>query len=99
MSNVVGEGNGNPLQCSCLENLRDGEAWWAAVYGVAQGQTTEATQQQQQHAVAFRSDPAAISLNNKALLTWPHPLTHSTWQLSCRITESSVLSWTTLVQA
>ena len=30
------EGNGNPLQCSCLENPRDGGAWWAAVYGVAQ---------------------------------------------------------------
>ena len=35
----IGEGNGNPLQCSCLENPRDGEAWWAAVFGVAQGQT------------------------------------------------------------
>ena len=35
----IGEGNGNPLQCSCLENPRDGGAWWAAVYGVAQGQT------------------------------------------------------------
>ena len=34
-----GEGNGNPLQCSCLENPRDGGAWWAAVYGVAQSQT------------------------------------------------------------
>ena len=32
----VGEGNGNPLQCSCLENPRDGGAWWVAVYGVAQ---------------------------------------------------------------
>ena len=32
----IGEGNGNPLQCSCLENSRGGEAWWAAVYGVAQ---------------------------------------------------------------
>ena len=31
-----GEGNGNPLQCSCLENPRDGGAWWAAVYGIAQ---------------------------------------------------------------
>ena len=31
----IGEGNGNPLQCSCLENPRDGGAWWAAVYGVA----------------------------------------------------------------
>ena len=35
----IGEGNGNPLQCSCLENPRDGWAWWAAVYGVAQSQT------------------------------------------------------------
>ena len=35
----VGEGNGNPLQCSCLENPRDGGAWWAAVCGVAQRQT------------------------------------------------------------
>ena len=34
-----GEGNGNPLQCSCLENPRDGEAWWAAVSGVAQSRT------------------------------------------------------------
>ena len=35
----IREGNGNPLQCSCLENPRDGGAWWAAVYGVAQSQT------------------------------------------------------------
>ena len=35
----VGEGNGNPLQCSCLENPRDGGAWWAAISGVAQSQT------------------------------------------------------------
>ena len=35
----IGEGNGNPLQCSCLENPRDGEAWWAAVCGVAQSRT------------------------------------------------------------
>ena len=35
----IGEGDGNPLQCSCLENPRDGGAWWAAVYGVAQSQT------------------------------------------------------------
>ena len=34
-----GEGNGNPLQYSCLENPRDGGAWWAAVYGVVQSQT------------------------------------------------------------
>ena len=35
----IGEGNGDPLQCSCLENPRDGGAWWAAVYGVAQSRT------------------------------------------------------------
>ena len=35
----IGEGNGNPLQCSCLENPRDGGAWWAAVYGFVQSRT------------------------------------------------------------
>ena len=52
----IGEGNGNPLQCSCLENPRDGETWWAAVYGVAQSRTRlkwlssrQQQQQQQQH--------------------------------------------------
>ena len=35
----IGEGNGNPLQCSCLENPRDRGAWWAAVYGVKQNWT------------------------------------------------------------
>ena len=35
----IGEGNGNPLQCSCLENPRDGGAWWAAVCGIAQSRT------------------------------------------------------------
>ena len=35
----IGEGNGNPLQCSCLENPRDGGAWWAAVCGIAQSGT------------------------------------------------------------
>ena len=35
----IGEGNGHPLQCSCLEKPRDGRAWWAAVYGVTQSQT------------------------------------------------------------
>ena len=35
----IGEGNGNPLQCSCLENPWEGGAWWAVIYGVAQSQT------------------------------------------------------------
>ena len=52
----IGEGNGNPLQCSCLENPRDGEPRWAAVYGVAQSRTrlkrlssSRATEQQHHH--------------------------------------------------
>ena len=39
----IGEGNGNPLQCPCLESPRDGGAWWAAVYGITESDTTEAT--------------------------------------------------------
>ena len=39
LSACIGEGNGNPLQCSGLENPRGGEVWWAAVYGVAQSWT------------------------------------------------------------
>ena len=38
-ADIWGEGNGNPLQCSCLENTRDGGASWAAIYGVAQSRT------------------------------------------------------------
>ena len=46
----IEEGNGNPLRCSCLENPRNGGAWWAAVLsGRTELDTTEATQQQQQH--------------------------------------------------
>ena len=36
---LIGEGNGTPLQCSCLDKPRDGGAWWAAIYGVAQSRT------------------------------------------------------------
>ena len=45
---TIGGGNGSPLLCSCLENPRDGGAWWAAVYGVAESDTTEVTWQLQQ---------------------------------------------------
>jgi len=40
---IIGEGNGNPLQYSCLENPRNEGAWWAAVYGVTESDITEAT--------------------------------------------------------
>ena len=51
----IGEGNGNPLQCSCLENPRDWGAWWAAVYGVAQSRTRLKWQQQQQQCISRAS--------------------------------------------
>ena len=48
----IGEGHGNPLQCSCLQNPRDGGAWWAAVYGVTQNQTRLKQQQEEVQALA-----------------------------------------------
>ena len=54
----AGEGNGNPLQCSCLENSRDRGAWWTAVYGVAWSRTQlkRLKQQQQQSPVYLKKD-------------------------------------------
>ena len=52
----IGEGNGNPLQCSCLENPRGGGAWWAAAYGVAQSRTWLKRRQQQQQSVNERKE-------------------------------------------
>ena len=49
-----GEGNGNPLQCSCLENPRDGGAWWAAVHGVAKSRP------QQQENLSSRHEGMSI---------------------------------------
>ena len=55
----IGEGNGNPLHCSCLENPGDGEAWWAAVYGVAQSRTRLkwlSTSKEHPGLISFRMD-------------------------------------------
>ena len=54
----IGEGNGNPLQCSCLENPRDGGAWWAAVYGVAQSR------------IQLKLLSSSSSSNTQIKLTW-----------------------------
>ena len=53
----IGEGNGNPLPCSCLENPRDGGAWWAAVYGVTQSQTWLKWLIQQQQQASIEHEP------------------------------------------
>ena len=61
----VGERNGNPLQCSCLENPRDGGAWWAAVYGVAQSQI--------QLKRLSSSSSSRVYSNSCPLSWWYHP--------------------------
>ena len=62
----IGEGNDNPLQCSCLENPRDGGAWWAAVYGVAQSWTrlkrlSSRSSSYSYHASEERANMSAVS--------------------------------------
>jgi len=76
------EGNGNPLQCSCLENPRDRGAWWAAVYGVAQSRTRlkrlSSSSSRLQHAsLPYASLPPRVCSNSCALSQWcylSHPL-------------------------
>ena len=60
----IGEGNGNPLQCSCLGNPRDGGAWWAAVYGVAQSQTRLKRLSSSSSSSGFQMLPGAKSGNS-----------------------------------
>ena len=59
----IGEGNGNPLRCACLENPRDGGAWWAAIYRVTQSQTRlkRLSKQQQQMTYFIQYDIAGTS--------------------------------------
>ena len=65
----IGEGNGNPLQCSCLENPRDGGAWWASFYGVAQSRTrlkqlsSSSSNTQMEKAVATHSSTLAWKIH------------------------------------
>ena len=64
----IGEGNGNSLQCSCLENPRDGGAWWAAIYGVAQSRTrlkrlssSSSTSLRKRLSIKMRGGPAQMA--------------------------------------
>ena len=59
----IGEGNGNPLQCSCLENPRDGGAWWAAIYGVSQNGTR----------LKWLSSRAPLEISGRQVGNWEHP--------------------------
>ena len=80
----IGEGNGNSLQCSCLENPRDGGAWQAAIYGVAQSQTrlkwrsssssssSSSSRVQRHHSFSSESTSRILCLpcHKDALLCW-----------------------------
>ena len=62
----IGEGNGNPLQCSCLENPRDGGASWAAIYGVAQSRT----QLKRLSSSSSSSTPFLITILSPTVCSW-----------------------------
>ena len=69
----IGEGNGNPLQCSCLENPRDGGAWWVAIYGVTQSWTRLKW--------LSSSSSSGLMVFIQIQFTWnPWILTNLTWQ-------------------
>ena len=69
----TGEGNGNPLQCSCLENPRDGRAWWADVCGVAQSQTRLKWLSSSSSSNEVNSiEPNSESLTKEFLGLWVH---------------------------
>ena len=80
----IGEGNGNPLQCSCLENLRDRGAWWPAVSGVTQSKTrlkqlSSISSSSRQKLTEFSQENALVIANTlfqhhkRRLYTWTSP--------------------------
>ena len=94
----TGEGNGNPLQCSCLENPRDSGAWWAAVYGVAQSQTrlkrlsSSSSSSSSAHLSEWPKSRILTTLKAKEVLIhcqWEHktvlPLLKKIWQLLTKL--------------
>ena len=88
----MGAGNGNPLQCSCLENPRDGGAWWAAVYGIAQSWTrlkwlsssSSNLDREKIFLWNFKPNSEKIDINSmeaqgkEASLAWTKPVDHLT---------------------
>ena len=84
----IGEGNGNPLQCSCLENPRDSRAWWAAVRGITQSQTW------------LKWLSSSSSMHAKSLQSCPilcNPMDCSLPSLSVHvILQARILKWVTI---
>ena len=92
----IGEGNGNPLQSSCLENPRDGGAWWAAIYGVTQSRTRLKRLSSSSSRVVLNRgwDTNAQSYKIFKKVYWAvSGLSCSAWDLHCDIQD--LLSWNT----
>ena len=71
----TGEGNGNPLQCSCLENTRDGGAWWASIYEVAQSRTwLKQLSSSSSSMVKVEFDSWALLLEKKSVMLMLFPI-------------------------
>ena len=82
----IREGNGNPLQCSCLENPRDGGAWWAAVYGVTQSRTrlkrlssSSSKQNLEVSWVICKKERAAWQKEEQTVYTWCYSSKNFRW--------------------
>jgi len=69
-TSCIGERNGHPLQCSCLENPRNGGAWWAAVYGVTQSRTR----------LKWLSSSSSIKIKKAVLRVW-----YFLWHRNCHM--------------
>ena len=90
----IGEGNGNPLQCSCLENPRDGGAGWAAVYGVAQSRT-RLKRLSSSSSIGTRASLVAQLVKNPPAMreTWVQSLDWEDPLEKGKAAHSSVLAW------
>ena len=73
----IGEGNGNPLQCSCLENPRDWGAWWAAFYGVVESDTTEGLSSSITTTMVKKINCTIRDYFTSPLYSYTYPLSHS----------------------
>ena len=75
---ILGEGNGNPLQHSCLENPRNGGAWWAAVYGVAQSRTRLKRLSSSSSSSSSNYRFSSVQFSRSVCSTLCDPMNHST---------------------
>ena len=76
----IGEGNGNPLQCSCLENPRDRGAWWAAVYGVAQSWTQLKRLSSSSSSLGWEDPLEEGMATHSSILAWRILMDRGAWQ-------------------